>query len=469
MNKIIITTLALLSSVLSFSNEIFQLKLEKNEKLEATQTIEFHSDMTMHIAITKKSGDNRYFYTPFLVDADSKVLKCEVFGYVQKLALLSHHLNNNLVTLVNYDEEGKLLCILDFDLKTGQSVKSYLKTDERPNNVFRSNDKTTLIFLDKKSGVSVKEITNSSNIATQKIEVPAEDLKLFKTIVNASPDAVNQNEFVRNGSIAKAKSYLIGENYIVTYEDENKEIELLKFDLKTASLTHNKLSIAKAATSIRDFSNFVFDDKIAILGTLKEDAIVSVYDITTLKALKHFSFSQFVDAVKLKQFLKISSKVNFKSTLTANKGAKGNYVLRLDNVDANTYTYYNNWWLHHWFFQQQMFHQQMFRQQMIDMNRNMMPGRGFGPGLHDEEKDSYFYNEETKDESIQIVIDPNLNLMESATEETVFPEIKREKYTDKYKDDQGKKKLSFGFVKNELRYMYMDKESKTINISFEKL
>jgi hypothetical protein len=463
MNKIIITTLTLLSSLLSFSNEIFQFKLEKNEKVEATYTAEFQMDRTLHIAITKKSGNKSYFYTPFFVDENKKVLKCDSFTSLEKLQIMSYHLNNNVATIVSFDDDNKLVHVVDFNFDTGKNNKNSFKSEKCPENVFREANKTTLVFFDVKTGITVQEITSSDIRETKKIDIPAGNIKVFKEIVNAKPEAVNLNEYVKNGSIKKVKSYLIDDKYFMTFENKDKELEVFSFNLKTNSVDKNILVIPNPASPIRDFSNFVFDNKIGVMGRLKDDILISLFDSNTSKLINTLALSKFADKEKLDKFLAKSRYLNMKSTLTANKGVGGNFVLRLDNISESNYTYNYNWWMHQWFFQQQMFHQHMMMQHQI------MSTRGFGPNPHSYESDMYFTTEKKKDPVFEITIDAKGDLVNGTPEETVFKEIDKEEYIEKYKGGLSKSNFSFGFIKEEMRYVYVDKKLKSIIISFEKL
>lgn len=53
--------------------------------------------------------------------------------------------------------------------------------------------------------------------------------------------------------------------------------------------------------------------------------------------------------------------------------------------------------------------------------------------------------------------------------ETIYPKIDKQKCLEKFKEDKTKKEFTAGFIADEFRFIYQDKKTKTIIISFEKI
>jgi len=170
-----------------------------------------------------------------------------------------------------------------------------------------------------------------------------------------------------------------------------------------------------------------------------------------------------LDKPILEIYLKTAATSTFKPTLTVNKNINGKYVLRLDNVNLDTYTYCYDWWFHYWFFQQQMWHQQQF---MMQQQMRFTPGR-FGPNPNELENDLYFFKEGNK--FIEIVLDTDLKTVLNETKETVYKNISKGKYVDIYKENRYIGWFSSAFTATDFRYIYQDKKSKTVTIFSDKM
>lgn len=463
MRKLFFCLFTLLISNLIFSNELFELKLNKGEKLAGTYSVEFSGNKTIHIVILKKSDSQGYTYKPVYVDENKKVIEFNSFVSVAKQEFLSHHLKNNVLTLVNYDDDQKLINVLDFDVTSGTLKRINLPSETRPNNIFRLDDRSTLVYLDKKKGLVAKEIFTTEGINEKVITFDKEQNKEFKEIINSNPEAVNQNEYVKNGSIAKSKCYLIDGNYYVSIEQLDKTIAVTKFDFTAKSFKSNSVKPKYSSSLLKDYGNYLYNDKLVTVSVLKEDAVLTSYDAENLKESSVISVLKTKYNDKLADFIKLASKGAMKSTITINKNKTGNLVVRLDNVSESTYQYNYNWWFNHWMFQQQV----MFQQQMM-MQRNMNFGGGFGPSPVLNEECLYFY-EEKKNEAIEFVLDSDFK---NIVDEVIDTELKftdRNKYLDKFKEDKEKKEFTSAFINDEYRYIYLNKSNQTIKIGYDKM
>jgi len=282
MKLLLIYISTLFFSICSFSNELLKIQLGNEEKLEGTYSAEFVSNKTIHVALIQNTATGKFLFSPYLVDENNKVLKLESFTMNKKLQILSYHLSGDVATFLNYDEAEEQMFVVDFNLTTGKSKNSVIKFKQKADNIFRFTDKTTFVFFDKKVGISFTTIVNSGEKTETNIEVPSENSKAFKAAISKMPEAINQNEYVKNGSIERAKTYMMHNQFIMTFENVNKTMDVFKFDLNTKSF--HSMNFENSTTgSLKDFGNYVFENRLGTIGIGKEDVMLSFYDMDNLK------------------------------------------------------------------------------------------------------------------------------------------------------------------------------------------
>ncbi|NMH27039.1 hypothetical protein [Flavobacterium silvaticum] len=468
MKKILLLLTLICNSI--FANPIFEYKLGKHEKLQGTFTAELGNGKTLHLISIKNTDTKEFLLIPFLVDADKSVHKMNPGVSKELFAILSYHNNGNVTTLVSYSEKSNQLQIIDFDMVSGQNTITLTPEAYRPDNIFRLDDKTVLVhFLDKSKKVETRTIFSGSNQISGSIEIPKEQQKAFKELVAEVPQTVNQNEFVKNGSISKRKGYLQDNHLIYTFEKDEDDFGLYDFDLaSTSGFTQTKIN-PEFSKETKEISNYVFGKKMLFLGVEKQDVKLKSFDLASGKSEGNLSFASdlnaSVNSELLTEYIKNALKSAMKPTLTVNKTKSGNLALRADSVDSRNYSYNYNWWYIHWHMQQMMMMQQQQQLQLLQMQRQQqMMTRG--PAQQDS--DFFLLPEKSKEvKAIEFTISPDFKLA-TGEDELQFRNLDQGKYMEKYKTTKIEE-ASSGFTSNEIRVIYQDYKSKTVFIEVDML
>lgn len=459
----------------SFANELYKIKVEKNQKIQGTLSAELSDNATIHFVFTKNSESKKYEITPIFVDAKKQPKQLDMFETSEIPSILSYHKNGSIVTLSNFYEKKKELQLIDFDVNSGKFQSTTTKDFSNPKNVFRLSNQTVFVDFDKtKNKLSTMSFSNSKEMKEDKFEFSATEFNNFKAFFNETPQEVNQNEFVKNGPISKRKSYFSDNKLIFTSEKDKSNIQVLTLQLdgsKQYKFTDFDFNYSK---DIKDQNTYVADNILLSVAVSKEDVVLNSFDMTTKKATKTISLQNDLklrfSAETLDKFIQSAAKNAMKPTVTVNKTKDPNKLLvLLDRVDKNTYNYNHNWWHFHWMMmhQQQMMQQQMMRQQQ-QMIKQSMP-RGFGPNMEYYDALAMVYFNKSELKPIQFVIDANLNLDEASGAETIHKSIERDDYLEKFKDDKSLKELSAGFTSSDFRYIYFDKKTETVYLKLESL
>jgi len=453
----------------TFSNTIYEIKLEKSEKLESTYTAEIGNGNTIHFMIIKNTSSKDFSLVPLLVDSNKNVKKMDSFTSKKTINIISYHLNNDTATIIAFDADNKQLQFIDFDLSTGKNKSSSQESKTIPDNIFRLKNKTLLVSFDKKENqINIKSVTDSNQIEQTQITIPKDKIKLFDNLTNEIPEAINQEEFVEKGSISKRKAYFYNNNLIYTFEKNKNETQLFNFNLKeTKDFVHSSINL-DFTKEIKDVSNYFYDNKIVFLGVEKQNITLKIFDASSLKQIGKISADNDLNAViksdVLSDYIKTALKSSIKSTITINKTKSNQLAIHLDNVKETDYHYNYNWYFTIWFFQQQMMMQQQMMQQQVRMNTT----RSFGPSPENYCISDIVF-ETKKYSSIEFILTSNFTIAAKESVETIYPKIDKEKFIDKYKDDNTIKNFTSGFTTDEVRIIYQDSKSKTIIVSTEKL
>ena len=454
----------------SFANELYKIKVEKNQKIQGTLSAELSDNATIHFVFTKNSESKKYEITPIFVDAKKQPKQLDMFETSEIPSILSYHKNGSIVTLSNFYEKKKELQLIDFDVNSGKFQSTTTKDFSNPKNVFRLSNQTVFVDFDKtKNKLSTMSFSNSKEMKEDKFEFSATEFNNFKAFFNETPQEVNQNEFVKNGPISKRKSYFSDNKLIFTSEKDKSNIQVLTLQLdgsKQYKFTDFNFNYAK---EIKDQNTFVADNLLMSVAVSKEDITLNSFDMNTNKATKSLSLQndlkQKFDVETRKKFIESTAKSAMKPTVTLNKTKDPNKLLvRLDRVNKSTYNYSHNWWHYHW-----MMHQQMLMMHQQQMMRNTMAPRGFGPNMDYYDAMAMLYIAKSDIKPIEFVIDLNLSIDENASTETLHKSIDQDEYLEKYKDDKNIKEFTAGFTSSDFRYIYFDKKTETVYLKLESL
>lgn len=454
-----------------FATTIFSYKLNKNEKLEGNYSVTLNKKETCHLLFLKNTDSKKYLVKSFIMDENRKVTAMNDVILDNEPNVLTNHVSNQTLTLSSFDEKKKLLTVIDFDLKTGKTSFTLQEDFAKPDLYFTQKDKSVLIhFVKGKNDIQIQEFTNSANKKVQTITIPKDLINDFKEIKTATTaiEAVNQNEFVKNGSIAKFRGYLNGSHLYLTNNKSDVEMSFLDFDLNTKQVLGKTIPFGFNEKS-KNSTSFILDNKLLVASVLPDNAIMKSFDLNTEKGLGSLSlntdFNTVLNQKDLQNFYSQAKSWGLTPTITVNKTTDNKYKIRLDRVDKSKYSYNYNWWWHHQFFMMQM--QQMQMQQM--QLRNMGGGRpgGFGPSYAEETFDIIAAEKEIF--SLEFVVDANFKVDSNSDVATEFKHFDIENIVKEFEKNSSIKKFAPAFLPEEMRYVYQDNKSKEVIIHFRKL
>ncbi|MDR6966258.1 hypothetical protein J2X31_000251 [Flavobacterium arsenatis] len=474
MKKIFIVALCLLVQC-AFANELYSIKIEKNQKIQGTLSAELSGNATLHFVYTKNSDTRKFEILTVFVDSDKKTKQLDTFEADEIPSLLSYHRNGSTVTLANFYEKKKELQRIDFDVKTGKFQMAVTKDFKEPKNIFRLSNRTLFVDFDKtKNKLTTTSFSDSKEIKEDLFEFTKDEFNLFKSFFTETPEAVNQDEFVKNGSISKRKGYVSGDKLIFTSEKDKSNTQVLTLNLdgskgyKFADFDFNY------GKEIKDQNTFVSENKLLSVGVSKEDLVLNSFDMTTNKASKSVSLqkdlSKKFDSDTRQRFIESAAKSAMRPTVTFNRTKDSKFLVRLDRVNKTTYNYSHNWWHLHWMMHQQMIFQQqqiMMRQQQ-QMMRQSVP-RGFGPNPSYYDALAMIGFEKSEIKPIEFVVDLDFTVDENASTETLYKSVDQDDYLEKYKDNKSLKEFTASFTNTDLRYIYFDKKAETVYLKLENL
>lgn len=453
-----------------FATEFFSVSLNENEKLEGSMSNNFSNNESSHFIIIRNTQSSKYIVRSFLINNEKKVIQLEDAIFNEMPNILSQHKNENTLTFTNYSKRNKTLFIIDLDTKTGKKSFDKIENIENPDLIFTESNFSIAINLDPSGkSITVQKIESSALKTNKTIYVPEELIKEFKTIVKNTPDAINQNEFVKNGSINPFKAYCINENIFFT-DNSNREFSNV-FQLNSNS--QNPITKYKFKTNfdkeLKDINSYVVDNTFVVLGSGKEDFSVNAFNLDNQQFINKISFlndlKENFNSNELDIFLKEAKKSILKSTITINKTLNNNLKVRIDKVNKNTYQYNYNWWFHTWFMQQQ---QIMMQHMMI---HNQIRAGGFGPS---DKFDAYFdfilSLKDDKYQSLEFVVNPtDFKIITSSNEETIFKNVDKEALLSPYEENNNFKEFSCAFTDTEYHLIYFNKKSKKVHIEVKNI
>lgn len=470
MKKIFILILFFIEIQSCYSIDLFNIQLDKNEKLEGTYSVKISNNQTSHFLIVKNSNTKKYSLKPFLFDSNKNIKELDEVIFDETPNIIANHIEGNTVVLSNYIEKDKTLFIVDFDLKTGKNNFKKIQKIEKPDLIFSVSDRSVIIdFIKNGEKLDVKTIINSVNVIDKTIDTPKNLLKEFKAVIKEIPEAINQNEFVKNGSIKDSRAYL-NNNKLLFTNQKIKDLNLFSIGLNDNNDFDKSVFVFGFDKKIKDINSYLLDDNLVVIGSNKEDLKLKIFKKENGKEIKELSLQNdiknYLDQKDIEAFIKEAKKSSLKTTITLNETKSKKIKVRIDRVNKQTYNYNYNWWFfHHWMMQQQ---QQMIMQQQ--MMQNIPRGGGFGPANNfNSEIEKSFLLKEEKNQSLEFILNENFNLENSNSEETFHKEHDKDEVLKEYEDNKNIKEFSCIFLDNELHYVYQDKKTKNISINFKTL
>jgi len=462
--KKIITALLLLAAITIEATEV-EYKLNENQKIEGTFSADLNKEQSIHLIFTKNSKSNLYEITPFYMDSEENTSMFNVIETKKRSSIISYHIQNNTLSLLLSHKFKKIeeYIIVDFDLNTKKQTIKKIKKGES-NTVFRLKNKT-IIINKLKTSWDIIEINSTKTISKSNIKINAENQKDFETIFESSPDIVNTNEYVKNGSIQKNQAFY-NDNKIIFTNTSNSSFntKIITIDLVTKNYSFIKY-LNSEIEKIKDINTYIYNNTIFSIIVNKTDAILKINKLNKVENLYRASLNNelanYLDSEIVKSLIKKASKKINKPTITVNKSIEHKLVLNIDYVDTNTYSYNYDWWLHHW-----MFTQQVHMQQTMHHIKVNLPSFGPNPMLYN---DLAFYTTKTEKKSIKLVMNTDFSINKNASKETINKEIDRDNYLDKLKKNKDLKHITASFQEKSFRYIYYSKPLKKFQIKTSKL
>ncbi|SDX16790.1 hypothetical protein SAMN05444411_103254 [Lutibacter oricola] len=471
---LLILGLAFITFQYNYANNI-EFTPSKNQKIEGTFSGDISKKQSVHLIFANNKTSKTYEVIPFYMDEMDKIVQLENINFKKSPGIVSYHLSKNTLTLILSEKEKKtsqFYHIIDYNLEN--LTKTSKKIEKKDEDFTIRQPKCTYIVNTQKTYLNIQRIDNSNTINQHQV-TPTNSEKFKEIFKNNSPDVVNTNEFVKNGSINNLQSYL-----------ENNKLRFIKLNNKTNTVNSISINLEDYSYKFNDFENndlidnkdsnsFIHDQKLFSILVSKKDALLKINDLDKGKELLKKSLLneiKSIDKSKIENIIKKASKGKNKPTITINKSINNKMVVNVDYVDARVYNYHFNWWFHHWMWQQQQWHtQQMMNMMQNQININtqnfqrMKSFSSFGPNVFDY-GDSMYTSSIKK--SITFVLDSGLKINKNASTKTKFKEIDRDKYLNPLKENTKLRHITASFQKDSFRYIYYSKTLKKFYIKTSK-
>ena len=176
--KILIITL-LFSFFRGSEKEEFSYSLPEFYKLKNTVSVKIAGQRSLHLAIAKNKNSNQYDVVPLVMNQNGQVNKLPTLSFEDEPELVSFHINDNQLTLINFQDDQ--LIIDDLDLEEGSTKRKLVNEIEKPKNIITEDHETLFIKADRKENIlKVTRISNSENIQELNMQVPSNLQDKFK-------------------------------------------------------------------------------------------------------------------------------------------------------------------------------------------------------------------------------------------------------------------------------------------------
>ena len=452
MKSIVLFFLLLISTSL-VANDTFTYALEKHQKFEKTFSFDVEN-ATIHLVIVKNKDTKKYDLIPFYMDGQQKVEQFKTSSFDDLPEIFSYHQNGDLVTISTIQD--KFITVLDYNVKNGSVIEKTWETKEKSQIKFIDDKKTKYIESTDKETLELTTIINTEDVQTKKISVAKEFQKTIKSIFKEPVSVVDNQDFVRHGAISEIQGYFNDDKiYFTLYNYFEKDIpEILTIDIDSGTITQTPI-LQNVLEKPNDFNAHIVDDKLFASFSTKEDLALQIYDAKTGVEIKSHTLNGALSEIKTIKskrlaYLNKTKKFKNKTTISVNKTQDNNYAVVIDFVNRDTY-HHNDWfWLHNMMFNQQM------------MLNTGMPG-GFGPkDFITEDIINYWAVEDSM--PLEFVLDTNFNLLPEHNGITQKDFVDKQKYAKQLAENKAVFNSSIGFLEDEYRYIYTNKDEDVVTI-----
>lgn len=465
--KRIVTIWFMLLMQFGFAADLFSVKLSENQKLESTYSMILKNDKSAHFLMIKNTDSKNFVTRIFVVDENKKTKELEAIQTKEEPNIISSRFANNTISFINYSSKNKTATFVDIDLTTGKNLSNTLENIDEPEIILNDEYKSVLInILKNSSELEILVSENANQVQSHSLNnISKEIFADFKSVLKNNPDAINQNEFVKNGSIKNERVYL-NNNLLYFTKDTNKdETQVFTIDLKKPNYVDSAYYYLDLNNTNLDKNSYVFQNTLIMSGTEKDNVVLKLYDLDKKNLLKQIALNQEIfknlSPEAVKQFLAEGKKSSLKLTTSLNKTKANTYQVTLDRVQKNTYNYYYNWWWHHQFMMMQ-------QQQQMQMMRNSMPTapRGFGPSNNFLDYENFI--EEDSYQSLIFELNSDFTYINTKSE-PVYNTTNKKEFIKDLEENKNMKKVSTSFLDSEVHCVYQDKNTKQIIIDSKPL
>lgn len=443
------------------------LSLDKSLKVIGTFSGDINKENSFHLIIVKNTKTKEHELIPVKHD-EVNLVRLDPIKFKKQPSVVSYHSNNKVVSIIASfkDKKDELMQVIDLDIETGTQSRSETFSADGFKTAIRKQDKNHLLFSNEENDLCVKTINNFNSITNLKIALSEDNINVLEDLDDESIDPVKTDEYVQNGSISTIKVYVLGDEIVLTRDDnKGKKTSVLRFStaaegdqtIKSKSYDFNTFEKHKKTATYFNNNNLFqlllskkqMDFNIINLSNDKMDSL-NLSDATITNKSEGFK--------SLEDFIKQASKGSKQPTVTVNTSKEGKSVIRADYVEKSSYSYNYNWWWHHQWFH--MNHMLWHQQQMMNHTRNISVPSGFGPNFIYEN----FYFKPAKKHYFEIVIDTNNSIDNEASTETKLHKIDKKKHVKELKDVKGQDHISSVFLGNTFRAFVYDKKAKVFKL-----
>ncbi|MBA3985387.1 MAG: hypothetical protein H0X63_02160 [Flavobacteriales bacterium] len=321
MKKILLSFLLSISFSFSNANELFKLVLSENQKLENTYSVSLSNNATFHLATIKNSKSKKHELISYYITSEKQVKQLEKLVLEDIPNIISYHKSGEEITFITYNIKDKDLAIIDFNIVSGKHKIKTIQNQKKTDHIFRLDDKTIMVYSNKKL-LEVIEINNSQSQSEKRIKLSGENEKKFQKFLLQKPQEINQNEYVKNGSIEDARVYLTNdENIVFTKVAKNNSIDLMVFNMTSESINASEINFDEPDIKYKDFNTYLQNDNLFAILNNNDNIVLKNYNLADKTHKETLSIKENLAQIKTKseyfeEFLKEARKSKMKPTIT---------------------------------------------------------------------------------------------------------------------------------------------------------
>lgn len=454
-----------------------EIKLEKTQKVLSTFSGNINDTSSFHLILTKNLKDNKHNILPFIFEEEG-VNEIPAIEFDNKFEFMSFHTNGDVITLITKTKIGKetSVDVMDIDISNGEVTRSdQIFGIEDLKTVVRAQNKNVLLYVNELE-MSTVTIHSANDFQESFVIKNNQNEEFFTRLEERQIDAIKTNEYTEDGSVNEFKAYLIGEELIVTQDDQllgQTNVLKLPTTVDGQQFIEIETFTQKSKKRFKKNSSYINNNKLFQLRVGKEHIDLNIFeldngdvktvDLNTANVLRHSS-----DKEATENFIKGSLKNRNQPTLAINAATNNSYSIRLNYENKKKYRYFDNWWWHHdWMWQQNLMFDQMVRDHQRQL-RNNLPK--FGPNSTTPEYLLYDHlGMKKKNTAFELGLNANGEVVPISDIKSVFKAIDKKAYIEKLEEDKYLRHTSSTFTDEFCSFITYNRKTKTFTIKREQL